>query len=60
MQRGERTSAVNEKAIENAVASVEMEGFTVKTECILWCEQLLNGEMSMSDYIELVKQAEGV
>ncbi len=53
-------SAVNEKAIENAVASVEMEGFTVKTECILWCEQLLNGEMSMSDYIELVKQAEGI
>jgi len=53
-------SPANEKAIRNSIASVEMEGFTVKAESILWCEQLLNGEMTMADYIELVKQAEGV
>ena len=49
-----------EKAIRNAAASVEMEGFIISSECIKWCEKLLNKEITMSQYIELVKDSQGV
>ncbi len=53
-------NVTNEKAIKNAIASVEMEGFTVSAECINWCEKLLNKEITMAQYIELVKTSQGV
>ena len=49
-----------DKAIENAVASVKMEGYTVDSECVLWCKQLLENKISMEQYIVLVKQKSGV
>lgn len=49
-----------EKAIENAVASIEMEGFSVDEQSKVWCKQLLNNEISMEQYISLVKHSAGV
>ena len=49
-----------DKVIENAVASVEMEGYQVDIECIQWCKKLLENEISMEQYIALVKQKTGV
>ncbi len=49
-----------EKAISNALASVEMEGFIVSAEYIDWCKKLLDKEITMAQYIELVKTSEGV
>lgn len=49
-----------DKAIDNAVASVEMEGFYINEQCKDWCRMLLNNEISMEQYISLVKQSAGV
>lgn len=49
-----------EKAIKNAAASVEMEGFVISAEYISWCKKLLNKEITMAQYIELVKASQGV
>lgn len=49
-----------DKAIENAVASVKMEGYQVDNECVQWCKKLLEKEINMEQYIALVKQKSGV
>ena len=49
-----------DKAIENAVASVQMEGFAIDNECVQWCERLLKNEIDMEQYISLVKRKAGV
>ncbi len=49
-----------DKAIDNAVASVEMEGFYVNEQCKDWCRMLLYNEISMEQYISLVKQSAGI
>ena len=49
-----------DKAIENAVASIEMEGFSIDEQCKDWCRMLLNNEISMEQYISLIKQSVGV
>lgn len=49
-----------DKAIETASASVKMEGYQIDTECVQWCKQLLEKEISMEQYIALVKQKSGV
>ncbi len=49
-----------DKAIENAIASVKMEGYQVDSECVEWCRKLLEKEINMAQYIELVKQKSGV
>lgn len=49
-----------DKAIENSAASVEMEGFSIDEQCKNWCRQLLQGELTMEEYIVLVKQRIGV
>lgn len=49
-----------DKAINNAIASVEMEGFSVDEQSKEWCRKLLNNEISMEQYISLVKQSAGV
>ena len=53
-------SVSTDKVIENAVASVKMEGYQVDNECIQWCKKLLENEISMEQYIALVKQKTGV
>lgn len=49
-----------DKAIENAVASVKMEGYQVDNECVQWCKKLLEKEINMEQYIALVKQKSGI
>ena len=49
-----------EKAIANATASIEMEGFQINEQCKEWCRKLLQGELTMEEYIVLVKQLAGV
>ena len=49
-----------DKAIENAIASVKMEGCQVDNECVQWCKKLLEKEINMEQYIALVKQKSGV
>ena len=49
-----------DKAIENAVKSVEMEGFAVDDKCKVWCRKLMHKEITMEEYIALVKNLAGV
>ena len=49
-----------DKAIENAVASVKMEGYKVDDECMRWCKQLLENKINMEQYISFVKQKTGI
>ena len=46
-----------DKAIENAVASVEMEGYQIDEQSKEWCKKLLLNEITMDEYIEFVKFA---
>ena len=41
-------------------ASVEMEGYRIDEQCKDWCRKLLQGELTMEEYIVLVKQSAGV
>ena len=54
-----RTMSID-KAIENSAASVEMEGYHIDKQCKDWCRKLLQGELTMEEYIVLVKQQAGV
>lgn len=45
-----------DKAVENAMVSVQMEGYEVDDECIRWCKQLLRKEISYEQYLAFVKQ----
>ena len=49
-----------EQSIKNASASVEMEGFHIDQQSKEWCKKLLNKEITISQYIELVKEKAGV
>lgn len=49
-----------DKAIENAVASVEMEGYQIDEQSKEWCKKLLLNEITMDEYIEFVKLKAGV
>ena len=49
-----------DRAIENAVASVKIEGYQIDNECVQWCKKLLKKEISLEQYIALVKQKSGV
>ena len=46
--------------IENAASSVEMEGFTIDEQSKAWCRQLLQNEITLAEYISLVKEKAGV
>ena len=46
--------------IENAAASVEMEGYTIDSKSKEWCQKLLRNEITMQEYISLVKKKAGV
>lgn len=49
-----------DKAIENSAASVAMEGYLIDEQCKEWCRKLLQGELTMEEYIVLVKKLAGV
>lgn len=49
-----------EKAIRTATASLEMEGFTIDEQNKDLCRMLLRKEITMEQYIELLKQKVGV
>lgn len=49
-----------EKAINNAAASIEMEGFSLDEQSKMLCRRLLRKEITMEQYISLVKQKAGV
>ncbi len=52
--------AEDEKAVNNAAASVEMEGFHIDKPYKDWCLKLLRKEITMEQYIDLVKNRVGV
>ena len=41
-------------AINNAAASVEMEGYSIDEQCKYWCRQVLENKITMEQYIQLV------
>lgn len=49
-----------EKAIKNASASVEMEGFSIDERSKMLCKKLLLNEITMEEYISFIKQKAGV
>ncbi len=49
-----------EKAIRTATASLEMEGFSIDEQNKDLCRMLLRKEITMEQYIELLKQKVGV
>ncbi|MDO4608419.1 MAG: hypothetical protein Q4B40_04425 [Clostridia bacterium] len=49
-----------EKSIKNASASLKIEGYSIDEQAKTWCRQLLNGEITMQEYIILAKQKAGV
>ena len=49
-----------EKALENAVASIEMEGFTVDEETKEMCYKLLKGEIPFEEYLAYLLKSVGV
>ena len=48
------------RAITNAAASVEMEGFRVDDECRDWCRLVLLNQMSKEEYLNLLLKKAGV
>lgn len=49
-----------DKIIENAASSVEMEGYIIDEQSKIWCKQLIEKKITMSDYIRLIKEKAGV
>ncbi len=49
-----------EKAINNAEASLKIEGLFVSEQTKSLCEKLLSKEITMAEYISFVKQNAGV
>ena len=47
-----------EKSIHAAVASLEMEGFKVDAGCVELCRLMLEGKISMEEYIKRVTARE--
>lgn len=49
-----------EQIMENAAASVEMEGYTIDSKSKEWCQKLLRNEITMQEYISLIKKKQGL
>lgn len=49
-----------EQIMENAAASVEMEGYTIDSKSKEWCRKLLRNEITMQEYISLIKKKQGL
>lgn len=50
----------NKEAVENAAASIKMEGFAVSEQSKQWCEQLLNHEITFEEYLARALKQVGV
>lgn len=50
----------NREAIENAAASVEMEGFKITEQDKQWCEKLQNKEITFDEYLAYALRQAGV
>jgi hypothetical protein len=50
----------NREAIENAAASVEMEGFKITEQDKKWCEKLQNKEITFDEYLSYALKQAGV
>lgn len=48
-----------EKALNNAVASVEMEGYKLSTEDKRLCMDMLDGKLSKADFIKTLLERYG-
>lgn len=53
-------SDLKQRALKNAAASLEMEGFVVMPEYKKLCEKLLNKEITFSEYIAEIKTIQGI
>ena len=49
-----------DRSVENAAASVEMEGFHIDEECKDWCRLVLMNQMSKEEYLNLLLKKAGV
>lgn len=47
-------------AINNAEVSLNMEGLSVSEQTKLLCEKLLTNQITMAEYISIVKQSEKI
>ncbi len=52
------SSAAIEKSIRTATASLEMEGFVVDSDCMVLCQKMLSGEITMEEYLAQVTPQE--
>ena len=52
------SSSAIEKSIQTAVVSLEMEGFSVDSQCVELCRLLLADEISMEEYLSRVTPKE--
>lgn len=48
------STAEIERSIRMASVSLEMEGLYVDEQCVVWCRQMLSGEISSEEYLKLV------
>lgn len=48
------------RSVENAAASVEMEGFHIDEQCKDWCRLVLMNQMSKEEYLSLLLKKAGV
>ena len=49
-----------DKAVKNAVISLEMEGFRIDEDTILMCRKLLENEITWEQYMDFVMQNAGI
>lgn len=49
-----------DQTVENAIASLKMEGYQVDSDSVQWCKKLLAKEISLEQYIAIVKQKLGI
>ena len=52
------SDAALQKAIDNAEASINMEGLHVSTHCKKLCEKLLKNEITFEEYLSQILSAE--
>ncbi|MBQ4544097.1 MAG: antitoxin VbhA family protein [Oscillospiraceae bacterium] len=45
-----------DKAINNAIASLNMEGYHIDDESIQHCKELLENKMTWEQYLDIVKE----
>lgn len=49
-----------EKILNNSIASLEMEGFNISEQSKIFCKELLDNKISISQYIQMIKELQGI